>query len=750
MEELGLIDAYRLKHPKTKAFTYESKPLKLKSRIDFFLVAQSFQNNINKVEIRISNAPDHKAIFLSISIKDEFKRGPGNWKFNNQLLDDEVYKTTIKDCVQEALEYYKNIESKRLLWELIKMEIRSKTIIYSKSKRKELKHRESAIQERLQKLDYLICNNLDLSKQTLDEFEEGKKELEDIFEKKGKEAIFRSKSRWVEMGEKPTRYFFNLEKRNYEEKVILQLKTRSDEIITDIKEISKEIEIYFSELLQSQLDTTLERESNKLFSDFVSGLDIPKVSDEENALIEKALTIEELKASLLKSFQNNKTPGDDGLPKEFYEAFFDILGEHLLNSYKEAFVNGQLSVSQRRGVITLIPKEDSCLIDLSNWRPITLLNVDYKILTKTIARRIEPILPNIIHSDQSGFIKGRYIGQNVRLLCDIMEYSDTNKLPGILLFLDFKKAFDSIEWKFIDKSLELFNFCPRIRNWISTLYSNVESGVINAGFMTNYFKVSRGVRQGCPLSPFLFVIAAELLATKIRQSALCRGFQLPNNKEAKISQFADDTTIIAKDVESVKQVLELIKEFGAISGLEINQRKTKAMWIGSSKANKQKILNFECPRDPIKFLGTHLSYDNVKNNNSNFSLKIQKMEIKLNIWLSRDLTLYGRTLLAKSLGISQLIYSASMLSVPESIIQQVQSKLFAFLWKNKKDKIKREVLYLPLSKGGLKFPCFGTMVKALRLSWISRFLLGSDESWKAIPNSYFTKLGGLPFILKCN
>ena len=219
-------------------------------------------------------------------------------------------------------------------------------------------------------------------------------------------------------------------------------------------------------------------------------------------------------------------------------------------------------------MITLIPKEDSSLFDLSNWRPITLLNVDYKILTKTIARRIEPTLPNIIHSDQSGFIKGRYIGQNVRLLCDIMEYSDTNKLPGILLFLDFKKAFDSIEWKFIDKSLELFNFCPRIRNWISTLYSNVESGVINAGFMTKYFKVSPGVRQGCPLSPFLFVIAAELLATKIRQSALCRGLQLPNNKEAKISQFADDTTIIAKDVESVKQVL----------GLEINQRKTKAIW----------------------------------------------------------------------------------------------------------------------------------------------------------------------------
>ena len=101
----------------------------------------------------------------------------------------------------------------------------------------------------------------------------------------------------------------------------------------------------------------------------------------------------------------------DNSMKEFYEVFFYILEEHLLNSYNEAFVNGQLSVSQRRGVITLIPKGDSCLIDLSNWRPITLLIVDNKILAKTIAGRIEPVLPKIIHSDQSEFIQGRYIGK---------------------------------------------------------------------------------------------------------------------------------------------------------------------------------------------------------------------------------------------------------------------------------------------------------------------------------------------------
>ena len=125
--------------------------------------------------------------------------------------------------------------------------------------------------------------------------------------------------------------------------------------------------------------------------------------------------------------------------------FFDILGVHLLDSFNEGYHTGQLSVSQRRGVITLIPKDDS---RLANLRPITLLNVDYKILAKTIARRIEPTLPTII---QTGFIKGRYIGQNVCLLSDIMEYTDINKLPGIL-FIDFKKAFHSIEWSFVCNS----------------------------------------------------------------------------------------------------------------------------------------------------------------------------------------------------------------------------------------------------------------------------------------------------------
>ena len=128
------------------------------------------------------------------------------------------------------------------------------------------------------------------------------------------------------------------------------------------------------------------------------------------------------------------------------------------------------------------------------------------------------------------------------------------------------------------------------------------------------------------------------------------------------------------------------------------------------------------------------------------------METKLNIWLCRDLTLMGRSLLSKTLGISKLLYTTSMLTVPQEVIKRVQTKLFNFLWKNKKDKVKREVLDQEMRKGGINFPNFAITVKALRLSGIGRLLEKNNcgDAWKAIPNAFFEKYGGLNFLLKCN
>ena len=181
----------------------------------------------------------------------------------------------------------------------------------------------------------------------------------------------------------------------------------------------------------------------------------------------------------------------------------------------------------------------------------------------------------------------------------------------------------------------------------------------------------------------------ELLALKIRQNPNCGGIQLPNDQEVKISQFADDTTIITSNVDSLKSHLQVIDWFGTVSGLKLNKKKTKAMWLGTMKHSRSKILEFKSTKDPIKVLGTFLSYNQNKNVEENFMNRIRKMKTKLNLWLSRDLTLYGKSLLAKTLGVSQLIYAASMLSIPTSVMKNVQTELFNILWKNKKRQNKK-------------------------------------------------------------
>ena len=177
--------------------------------------------------------------------------------------------------------------------------------------------------------------------------------------------------------------------------------------------------------------------------------------------------------------------------------------------------------------------------------------MDYKIAAKAIGTRMESTLPFLVHTDQSGFMKGRYIGENIRLICVLLEQTKTDKSSGILLTIDFRKAFDTLEWPIMHKALETYNFGESLRRWIEIFYKNIESTVLNHGYASKWINPSRGVRQGCPLSPFLFVLTAELMSNKIHQSDTVKGVSLCGN-EIKISQFADDTNLICADIPSVE------------------------------------------------------------------------------------------------------------------------------------------------------------------------------------------------------
>ena len=188
------------------------------------------------------------------------------------------------------------------------------------------------------------------------------------------------------------------------------------------------------------------------------------LDDNQGAGLEGEITVTEAKR-VLANMNNDKSPGPDGFTVEFYKFFFADIGYFLVRSFNESFLRGELSVTQYQGVITCIPKEGKPKQFIKNWRPISLLNVSYKILSSCIASRIKTVLPEIIDSSQKGFMKGRYIGENIRLLYDTLLITEKENIPGLLLMIDFEKAFDSVSWDFIEKALAFFNFPNSIIQW---------------------------------------------------------------------------------------------------------------------------------------------------------------------------------------------------------------------------------------------------------------------------------------------
>ena len=161
-------------------------------------------------------------------------------------------------------------------------------------------------------------------------------------------------------------------------------------------------------------------------------------------------------------------------------------------------------MSQKQAVISLIEKKGKDRSFLEHWRPISLLNVDTKIMTKVLAARIKEVLPSIIHHNQTGYIMDRYIGETIRSIFEIMDFTLNENISGLLIFIEFHKAFDLLEGDYLCKCLEAFNFGEDFVGWVKTFYKNIESCVLSNGFFSDYFKLERGVRQGDPLSPYPF------------------------------------------------------------------------------------------------------------------------------------------------------------------------------------------------------------------------------------------------------
>ena len=439
--QLNLIDIWRIQNPDLKRFTFRQKTPLIQSRLDYFMIGNKLQDIIDSTDIIPSIWSDHSAVVLNVKHLPAAVRGSSHWKFNALLTEDKLFSNTLCHKVADWQQEYEHINDRRILWELIKYEIRKFTMSYCSQRKLNMNNHLNVLQKELTELEVQLAT--DHNNDTMLRICEIKAQIKEREEEQIKGAILRSKVRWAEEGEQSTKFFFGLEKQNYIKKHVRKLKLDNGTTTTDPKKINSEMRLFYKNLYKSH-------SNNECSDDFFSSDSIPTLSEFEKTACDRPLTKDEC-FKTLKTFKKNKSPGNDGLTYEFYAKFWIIVADFLIDSYKHSFEENELSSSQRQAIITLIDKKEKDRNFLKNWRPISLMNLDYKILSKTISQRIQHLLPRLIHYNQCGFVEGRYIGDAIRSIQDVMEYAKIKNLSGILLFIDFEKAFDTIEWKFLWK-----------------------------------------------------------------------------------------------------------------------------------------------------------------------------------------------------------------------------------------------------------------------------------------------------------
>ena len=516
-------------------------------------------------------------------------------------------------------------------------------------------------------------------------------------------------------------------------------------MITDPQKIRQEIESFYSDLCK----TDILSPPKDILTSFLSNPDTPKLSQLDAQVCEGKLTISECFKSLL-LFQNNKFPGNDGLTVEFYKAFWEVVGKIMLDSLNYSYDHGELSNSQKEAIITLIEKKDKDKRNLSNWRPISLINVDVKIGSKAIAKRLETVLPNIIHYNQCAYVKGRTIFDAIRTVDDMMEFTERYNINAKMICIDFKKAFDTVSRDFLFKTLEAFGFGNSFIQWVHTFYKNISSCVLNNGFSTAPFSVERGVRQGDPLSAYLFIMVLEILCISIRRSKDIQGITV-GTQEIKLGLFADDLTGYLKNDHSLKKFMELVEAFGECSGLKINLDKSEVMILGNrghcSLRNGIEIRNLKI-KHSVKILGVHFTYDQRAKRRLNFDEIVTSIKQKLHIWRWRDLTIMGRIQIVKTFIVPIFLYRASMLCSDQEFVKELNKIIFEFIWKDQ-DKVKRSALIGDINDGGLKAPHLNSMIETQRIMCCKKLASDEPSSWKTILLHYLKPVGG-KLILGCN
>lgn len=774
---LKVEDSWRESNPDTNDFTWESSHPNRdgtisKSRLDRIHLSEGLSERTLEHRIDYTQTlSDHSPVIIKLVDDSAPYIGPPRWKMNLEDLEDEVVteqcRLLLIKC-QNALGRNPMrtwLDTKRKIQKVIT----SRQTMRRKERGKLLSNLKTHREHLTKRADFATNQGLqheaDLTTERAAAIERRKLER----------AAESSSARFAEKGEAVNKYWFSIGKSIKDSSIIRGLRDDSGELRTDTDHMSR-IATEYHERLQAKPDMDDAREAAiQRMEKTTTGKRM--TSSARAKMSEKLSRDEAVKA--IKAAQPGKSPGKDGIPHEFYKYWvnrFETKKEDEPAVPDVAMILAKVwnTVAGPQGapkdyveglMFLLYKKKERDRI--GNYRPITLLNSDYKLQTKALASRLGNLVNNIIHPDQAGFVPGRDILDHVKLAKVIKEYCDTAEVDGCLVALDQEKAYDRIDHEYLWRILEAFALPDSFINTVKGLYKNARTAVLVNQTSPATFAVRRGVRQGDPLSCLLFDLAIEPLAESLRRSNL-KGINIPGAVQRLIVRlFADDTQIYLSKSDKWTEVVEITDDWCRASTAKFNVGKTEFLPMGS-KQHKDGVVRWKClqpkrirtqeilPRearfvpdgDPLRILGGIIGsgIDEAQT----WEPVTAKIEALADKWSARRLTLKGRKLIVSFLMQSKAQYLLMTNDPPRPIEVRINKATHKVMWAGKKRGLTTtKVLERPIAEGGLGLPSFTSRAQTARLMQAKKWCAPHEERplWAYVVDKLILlaqKKGGTP------
>jgi hypothetical protein len=584
-------------------------------------------------------------------------------------------------------------------WDLLKSTIRDRTQTLS-----------IAIHKQIRKKKYIIEQAITLAKHR-DEHDPHILTLEEELDKYNhymyQGAQIRSKPNLV-LDETPNKHFLTVEQNIQRDRRIKKIVRLDGKETMDSLEINQAFQKFYCDLYTEAADV---HGTPDVFLNYAR-----RLTDHDKETVEQPLTLGNIKQALF-SFQPSKSPGPDGLTAEFYQKFFHILGPLFLKVINEAFIKGELPHSMNESYITLISKNNTDKTQVKNYRPISLLNTDYKTLTKALTLKIKPFMHLLVHEDQQCSVPNRNINTHCHFLRDMIQYAHDKDAQTAILSIDQEKAFDRVSHKFLHQVLERNNLGKYFTNWIKIIYKKPSSKIIINHSLTESFLLTRSVRQGCPISPILYVLVLETALGKIRQDDDIKGSHIPIGGERKLIAYADDTVFFPSDLPSIKKILDTFASFGIHSGAKVNVDKSKIMGIGNWERKTDFPFTFTQVTE-LKIYGIFYQCRPTHTNDRMWTDTVTKLKNNLERYRYRTTTIFGRATIINTCIIPKLIYICNILDPPAHKITETYIAFRRFIFKNTMHAIQDKTLIQDKRRGGISLQDLKTKIQALRLKFI--------------------------------